>query len=32
LCAQHRIIDGGRPAALTGPAPDQPGNELRLEY
>jgi hypothetical protein len=32
LSTQRRIINGGRPALLTGPAPEQPGNDLRLEY
>jgi hypothetical protein len=32
LCAQHRIINDGRPALPTRPAPEQPGNDLRLEY
>jgi hypothetical protein len=33
LSSQHRIINGGRPRPLTDPTdPDQPSNELRLEY
>jgi hypothetical protein len=33
LSSQQRIINGGRPRLLPGPAsPDQPGNDLRLEY
>jgi hypothetical protein len=31
-CSHTTMIDGGRPRPLPGPAPDQPGNELRLEY
>jgi hypothetical protein len=33
LSSQQRIINGGRPRLLPGPAsPDQPGHDLRLEY
>jgi hypothetical protein len=32
LFSQHRIINGGRPGLLTRPGPEQPGNDLRLEY
>jgi putative transposase len=33
LCSHHRIINGGRPGLLTEPhAPEQPDNDLRLEY
>jgi hypothetical protein len=33
LSTQHRIINGGRPRLPADPAsPDQPGNDLRLEY
>jgi hypothetical protein len=31
-CSHNAMIDGGRARLLPDPAPDQPGNDLRLEY
>jgi hypothetical protein len=31
-CSHNAMIDGGRPRPPTGLPPDQPGNDLRLEY